>query len=131
MTPTPLLRFALRLDGVASASVGLLACLGLGAVGNALGAPRAAVLAAGLFSLGYGVFAFWLGSRPRVRTTGVWAIVVGNLLWAAASVALGFSGWIAPTAVGLALLLAQAAAVALFAELQFLGLRQSRALAAA
>lgn len=129
MTPSPLLRFALRLDGVASVAVGLLACLGLGAAATALGAPRAAIFGTGVFCVGYGAMAFWLGSRPFLRRTPIRAIALGNGLWAAGSVALGYSGWFAPTSIGLALLLAQAAAVAVFAGLQYVGLRQSLAAA--
>lgn len=129
MTPAPLLRFALRLDGVASVAVGLLVCLGLGAAAGALGAPRTALLGTGLFCIGYGALVFWLGSRPYLRRMAIFAIALGNGLWAAGSVVLGYSSWLAPTSLGLALLLAQAAAVALFAGLQYLGLRQSLAAA--
>ena len=125
MVPAPLLRFALRLDGVASIGVGLVVCLGLSATAHALGAPPALMLGTGLFCVAYGAVAFWLGSRPYLRSAPIRAIAIGNGLWAAGSIWLGFSGWLVPTEVGLALLLAQAAAVGLFALLQFLGLRQS------
>ena len=70
--------------------------------------------------------AFWLGSRAYLRSAPIRAIAIGNGLWAAGSVWLGFSGWLVPSEVGLALLLAQAAAVGVFALLQLLGLRQSQ-----
>lgn len=131
LTLSPLLRFALRLDAVASAGVGALTCLGLQPLHALLGAPPAWVLAAGLFMLAYGLAIGWLSTRQRLDTRLLWVVIVGNLAWAVDSVLLAASGWISPQTLGLALLLGQAVAVAVFAELQYLGLRQSRALARA
>ena len=55
------------------------------------------------------------------------AAVVANALWAIGSVILVIAGPFALTGPGVAFVLAQAALVALFADLQFLGLRQARA----
>lgn len=126
---SPLLRFALRLDAVASAGVGALTCLGLQPVHALLGAPAAFVLGAGVFLLAYGAAIGWLSTRERLDTRLVWAVIVGNLVWSVDSVLLAASGWISPATLGMVLLLGQAFAVAVFAELQYLGLRQSRALA--
>lgn len=125
ITPSPLLRFALRLDAAASAAVGLLTCLLARPLDEVIGAPPAWVLGIGLFMLGYGVVIGWLSARPTLARGAVWFIVIGNTLWALESVLLTFSGWIAPGTLGIALLLTQAAVVALFAELQYLGLRRS------
>lgn len=127
LTLSPLLRFALRLDGVASAMVGALTLIGVSPVSSWVGAPGAAVLGAGVFLLAYGAAIGWLSTRVRLDTRLVWAVIVGNLIWVADSVLLAGSDWISPGALGLMLLLGQAVAVALFAELQYLGLRQSRA----
>ena len=51
--------------------------------------------------------------------------VAANLLWVLGSVALVVTGW-PLTALGVAFVLAQGAAVFLFADLQFLGMRRSR-----
>ncbi|MEX0922713.1 MAG: hypothetical protein WD489_00190 [Rhodovibrionaceae bacterium] len=59
-----------------------------------------------------------------------WLAILGNLLWIAASLALAVSGWVSPTALGLAFLLVQAAAVALLTVLEFAALRGGRAAAA-
>ncbi|MDQ3222974.1 MAG: hypothetical protein M3Q75_05805 [Gemmatimonadota bacterium] len=53
-------------------------------------------------------------------------VVAINLVWVLGSVALVVAGRFPLTVLGLAFVLAQAAAVALFAALQFLGLRRSR-----
>jgi hypothetical protein len=68
-----------------------------------------------------------IGARRHLPTPASWAVVAGNLLWVAASVVVVAAGWWTPTAAGTAVVLVQAAAVALFAVLQFLGLRASRA----
>ncbi len=125
ITPSPLLRSALRLDAVASAAVGLLTCLLARPLDEVIGAPPAWVLGIGLFMLAYGVIIGLLSARPRLARGAVWFIVIGNTLWALESVLLTFSGWITPGTLGVALLLTQAAVVALFAELQFIGMRRS------
>jgi hypothetical protein len=54
----------------------------------------------------------------------------GNLLWVAASVAVAAAGWWTPTTLGTVVVLAQAAAVVLFAGLQLSGLRRASSAAA-
>lgn len=49
-----------------------------------------------------------------------------NLVWVLGSVALVVAGWLSLTALGVAFVLVQGAAVALFVVLQFLGLRLGR-----
>jgi len=126
-----MLRFALRLDAVASAMIGLLTLIGASPVSTWVGAPSAAVFAAGAFMLVYGVAIGWLSTRGRLDARLVWAVIVGNLVWVVDSVLLAGSDWIHPGTLGSVLLLGQAVAVAAFAQLQYLGLRQSQALAAA
>ena len=50
-------------------------------------------------------------------------VAAGNLLWVAASAVAVAAGWWSPTALGTGIVIAQAAAVALFAALQLTGLR--------
>ena len=54
-------------------------------------------------------------------------IIAINALWVAASFGLLLSGLVAPTPLGYAFVIAQALAVALLAELQFIGLRRTTA----
>jgi hypothetical protein len=56
-------------------------------------------------------------------------VVAVNALWVLASVALVAAGWFPLTSMGVAFVLALAAAVFLFADLQLLGLRRSRPVA--
>ncbi len=124
--PSPLLRFALRLDGWASALAGLLILLLRPTLTPLLGAPPDWIFGLGVFMLGYGVLIGWAAGRTRLASGLVWTLVIGNGLWVVASVALAFSSWIDPTVLGQVVILAQAAAVAVFAELEYLGLRRSQ-----
>ena len=125
--PSPLLRFALRLDGWVSALAGLLTLLLRPALTPLLGAPPDWIFGLGVFMLSYGVLIGWAAGRSQLATALVWTLVIGNGVWVVASVVLAFSHWIDPTALGQVVILAQAAAVAVFAELEYLGLRRSRA----
>ena len=48
-----------------------------------------------------------------------------NLLWAVDSLLLLVTGWVAPTTLGYAVVVGQALAVAVFAGLQYVGLRRA------
>ena len=130
LTVSPLLRFALRLDAVATLVSGALTCLFVSRLQSEIGTAAAPVLAVGIFMLVYGVVVGVLSTLQRLPTWAVWTVILGNALWVIESILLSVSGWIQPSTVGLALLLAQAAAVAAFAELQYVGLRRSAAVAA-
>lgn len=121
------LRRSLQLDAVASGALGVL----LGAAGPALdellGIPVAVLVPVGLFLIAYAASLWIIGARRHLPVPAVWAVIIGNLLWVAASLGVVVAGWWSPNAVGTALVLVQAAAVAFFAVLQFLGLRARRA----
>ncbi|MGL4240129.1 MAG: hypothetical protein ACRCTI_03360, partial [Beijerinckiaceae bacterium] len=56
------------------------------------------------------------------------AIIVLNALWVVESVAMLVLGWLQPSALGIAFVLVQAAAVAVFAAAEAVGLKRSCAL---
>jgi hypothetical protein len=125
ITPAPLLRFACRLDGVGSFAAGVLALGGSSSGAEWLGMPPALVLALGAFMAGYGAFVGWLGGRERLARALVLTIAAGNAGWVLGSLVLLAGPWIEPDSTGVAIILAQAAAVALFSTLQFAGLARS------
>jgi len=92
--------------------------------------PAAVLVPVGGFLLAYAAGLWLLGSRPRPSHPAVRVVVAGNLLWVAASVVAVVAGWWSPTGAGTAFLLLQAAAVAVFAELEVTGLRRARSAAA-
>ena len=102
----------------------LLMIAGAGLVEGLLGLPAALLRGAGLVLMPYVAFVIYTGTRETISRPAVWAIIVANVLWAAASALLLVSGWVAPTALGIAFVIAQAVVVALLGELQYMGLRQ-------
>ncbi|MCC8245816.1 hypothetical protein [Saccharothrix luteola] len=114
-----LLRFALKLDGVASGGLGLLALL----FDLDTGLPRGLVIGLGAFLVAYGVGVFVLGLRPVRPLVAV--VVIGNSVWVLDSFLTAFAGWFPVTGLGVFLIVAQAIAVMGFITLQVLGLRRS------
>lgn len=119
------LRRALMLDAVASGATGLLMIAGAGLITDLLGLPASLLRGAGLVLVPYVAFVAYAGLQENISRTAVWAIIVANVLWAAASALLLVSGWVAPTALGYAFVIAQAVVVALLGELQVVGLRRT------
>ena len=123
------LRRILLADALASGATGLL--MAAAPLGTLLGLPAGLLRAAGLLLLPYAVLVAWLALRhaPPPRRA-VRAVVTANAIWAADSLVLLLSGQVAPTAVGTAFVLVQAAVVAGFAVLQALALRGRAGVAA-
>ncbi len=119
------LRRVLLADALASGAAGLLMIAMTGLLQTLLSIPAGLLLAAGLVLVPYVAFVVFTATRPMLNRSAVWAIVVANMLWTAASVLLLLSGWIAPSPLGFAFVIAQAAAVFLLGELQMMGLKRS------
>jgi len=125
--PNPFLRSLLALDAAASGATGLLLIAGAGWLEDLLGLPVALMREAGLILIPYAAFVAFVGMREAIARSAVWAIITANALWAVASGGLLVSGLVAPTALGYAFVIAQAAVVALMGELQYAGLKRPAA----
>jgi hypothetical protein len=123
--PNTFLRYALLADAIASGATGLLLIAGAGLLEGLLNIPVALAREAGLVLIPYVAFVATVGTRENIMRGAVWAIIAANAVWALASVALLVSGWIAPNVLGVIFVAMQAAVVAVFGELQFIGLRRS------
>lgn len=123
---SPFLRRVLLVDAATSGAAGLVLALGAGPLAGLLGVPEGLLRAAGVVLLPFAAFVLWIGTREAVPRRAVWAVILANGLWALDCLALLLSGRIAPTGLGLGVIAAQALAVALLAELQYVGLRRSR-----
>ncbi len=126
------LRNVLVLDAVATSATALVLIAGAGALAGVLGLSSSLLRGAGLALVPFVAFVAGvarIAARERPPTGAVVAIAVCNALWVAASVGFLVGVPVAPTALGYAFVLAQAAAVAGFAELQVMGLRRARAMA--
>lgn len=116
-----MLKFALKLDGVASFVLGLLTVL----IRPEVGMPAGLQIGLGLFCVVYGVGVFTLGTREIPDRRIVLLVIIGNLVWALDSVLTAALDWFPLTGTGVALVLAQGLAVLGFAVLQFIGLRSA------
>jgi len=125
------LRRALLADAVFSGVAALGFAFGAGAFASLFNLPEALLRETGLFLIAYTALVGWLASRGAVQKSLVMLVVVGNAAWTLASIALLLSGAVAPNLLGVTMVVAQAIATGVFAELQFIGLRRSGSAVAA
>lgn len=123
------LRYALLADAVASGATGLLMIASADLLTGLLGLPVALMREAGLLLVPYVAMVAFVGTREAISRPAVKAIIALNVLWVVGSIGLLASGTVMPTMLGYAFVIAQALAVGVFAELQFIGLRRSEATA--
>lgn len=129
LQPSPFLRQALLADAVTSGACGCLMLLGAGFLTGMLGLPGPLLKTSGALLIPYGGLVAYLGTRHALPRVVVSAIILGNAIWAVDSLLLLVSGWVEPTRAGTVFVVAQALAVALYAELQVMGMRLSTGLA--
>jgi hypothetical protein len=123
--PGRVLRGALQLDAAASGVMGLL-CLGGGSILQPLlGLPYPLLSVAGIICVGWGIFLGVLGLRQKLGQLIIWGVIALNAVWVIASLGLLIPGWVEPTGLGYAFVIAQAVAVAIFTQLQFIGLKRA------
>ncbi len=127
---SPFLRRALVADAVMSGGAALIMILGAGIASGLLGLPEPLLRIAGLLLVPFVALVVFVGTRPEIALGAVRAIVALNVAWVAGSMLLLASGWVAPTALGYAFVIAQALAVGVFAELQVMGMRRPAEVAA-
>jgi hypothetical protein len=112
-------------DAVVSAAAGAVMLLGGAWLQDLLQLPAWLMLSGGLTLMVYAAGVAWMSQRTRLPRSLVWAVFAINLLWAIDCSALAFSGWMSPSLFGQFFLLAQVAAVLVFAELQYVCLRRA------
>jgi hypothetical protein len=125
LQPAKFLSFVLLADAATSGLSGALLASAAGALGPLLGIPVDLLRYVGLLFLPWAALLAYAGTRRSLPKPLVWFIIAINVIWAFESVMAIALGWLQPTTIGLAFVLAQAAAVGVIAELQFIGLRRS------
>jgi hypothetical protein len=124
------LRRVLLADAVTCAAAGLLMLLRASQLEQFLGLPTALSRYAGISLLPVATYLVYLAKREQFSRASVLIVIVLNALWAVDSILLLLSGWVEPTASGYAFIIIQAIGVAMFAGLEYFGLRQSATVAA-
>ncbi len=119
------LRRALLADAIFSGVAAVGFTLGAGAFASLFNLPEMLLRETGLFLIAYTALVGWLSSRGAVPKALVVLVVAGNAAWTVASIALLFSGAVTPNLLGESMIVAQAIATGVFAELQYVGLRRS------
>ena len=123
-TSDALLRFAIRLDGVVVALLGVAMVAFAADLSTMTGLPTAVEYGVGAFSIAYGPVAFFLAARDEVRTSGL-VLAVINGLTTVGMVLLVATGVAGLTATGEALALAIGLYTAAIGGLQYLGVRRA------
>ena len=126
---SPFLRRALIADAVFSGASAALMTPAAGAMAAMFELPEALLRETGLFLIAYTALVAWLSARQAVPKALVMIVIAGNAAWTLASVALLLSGLVNPNLLGEAVVVAQAIATGVLAELQYVGLRKSPSMA--
>ena len=131
INPSLFLRRAIQADAIFSGMSALLLTFGAGALAPWLNLPETLLRETGLFLIAYAALVGWLGTRQSMPKPLVVIVISGNAAWTLASIALLFSGAVSPNLLGEIVVVAQAIATGVFAELQYVGLRKSSGAVAA
>ena len=119
------LRRAIQADAIFSGASAVILTIGGGEIAPLLNLPEALLRETGLFLIAYTALVGWLATRSTVAKALVLLVIVGNAAWTLGSIALLFSGAVSPNLGGELMVVAQAIATGVFAELQYVGLRKS------
>ena len=121
-----LLRLTMRIDAVASGLAGIAGIPLAGWLSEVSGTTRAFEYGTAAVFIAYGAVVLGLATRPSVRTAGM-GVVIANLLFTVAAVALVLTHEFPLTATGVTLMLGSGVYTLVFAELQYQGWRRARA----
>jgi hypothetical protein len=127
INPTLFLRRAIQADAIITGAMAVLLVAAAGVLGPMLNLPDAFLREVGVFLIVYAALVGFLGTRELMPKAAVWLVIIANAIWTIDSIALLFTGWVSPNLLGQAFVVAQAVAVAIFAELQYIGLKRSGA----
>jgi hypothetical protein len=120
-----LLRRAFALDAVATGGLGLAMAIAAEPLQPWLGLPVGLLREAGFICLAFAAFLAYALTRPLLTQGMARFAIAVNVTWILASFGLLATGWVQPTALGVAFVIAQALAVVVFTELQYLGMKRA------
>lgn len=117
------LRRVLGVDAATCAVTGALMMLGAAPLAGWLGLPSVLLFWAGASLFPIAVFMLWVATRRVPALSAVWLVIAGNAAWVAGSALVLVL--CEATRLGWVFVIAQAVAVALLAELEYMGLRRA------
>ena len=121
-----LLKNALRGNALFSGTSGLVALAAAQSLAAFTGInPPIIFVVLGIALILYAVDLWWVASRETINRRFAWAAIILDVLWVIGSIAVLLSGWLPLTVAGSWTIALLAEAVAIFAVLQFVGLRRS------
>jgi hypothetical protein len=121
-----LLKNALRGNALFSGTSGLVALAAAQSLAAFTGInPPIIFVVLGIALILYAVDLWWVASRETINRRFAWAAIILDVLWVVGSIAILLSGWLPLTVAGSWTIALLAEAVAIFAVLQFIGLRRS------
>ncbi|MEX0955465.1 MAG: hypothetical protein WDZ83_09665 [Rhizobiaceae bacterium] len=115
---SPHLRTLLALDAATSGIAAVAMIAGAGLIAGFTNLPSGLLFWAGIVLVPWTAALAFFASREAMPRMALVDIVAVNALWVAASVGLLATGWISPNLFGVLFVLAQAAAVAVYALMQ-------------
>lgn len=125
------LRRVLAFDAISGVGTGLLQLAASGLLSGLLGLSEPLLRTSGIAIFAFVALAAWLAMQRTPSRAGLAVLVLGNFAWAIGCLWLALGGAAGVTSVGVAYLMVQVLVVAALAELQWMGLRQSRMVVAA
>ncbi len=121
---SPFLRNVLLLDALVRGAAAIILLGGAHMLSPLLEIPQSLLFWSGAALVPFVLMVLAVSRRQAVSRGMLLEIIAVNAAWVIASFGLLVSGFIAPNLLGIAFVSAQAIAVALFAELQYVGLRR-------
>lgn len=121
---TQFLRQVLAADAIMSGAAGLVMATGADMLAPLLQLDRNILFAAGVALAPFTAFVAWLALKAEPPRGGVIAVIAINAAWVFGSVALLVTGIEQPNALGYGFVIAQAVAVGVAAELEYIGLKR-------
>lgn len=124
---TPFLRTALAIDATASGVSGLLFTFAASFIADWMALPVGLVFWIGIFMFPWTALLATAARQAILSRVALMGIIAVNALWVVASFGIMLGGVVDPTTLGIAFITVQAIGVAVFAELQFVGMRRASA----
>jgi hypothetical protein len=128
VSPSPLLKTALVADAVVTGAAAVLQLTAASWLSELLVLPRALLIESGAFLVAYTALLIVLARSARVPSAIIAIIILGNVGWAVGCAALLITDTLSPSGLGVAFVIMQAAAVLVFATLEYQGLKASEPL---